>query len=50
MLLTAEHLYKNYGSRQLFSDATLYLNAGDKVGLIGVNGQCRRGPRRAREQ
>ena len=38
MLLTAEHLYKNYGSRQLFSDATLYLNAGDKVGLIGVNG------------
>ena len=38
MLLTAEHLYKNYGSRQLIDDVTLYLNAGDKVGLIGING------------
>ena len=38
MLLTAEHLYKNYGSRQLLEDVTLYLNPGDKVGLIGVNG------------
>ena len=38
MLLTAEHLYKNYGTRQLLDDVTLYLNPGDKVGLIGVNG------------
>ena len=38
MLLTAEHLKKNYGSRQLLDDVTLYLNPGDKVGLIGVNG------------
>ena len=38
MLLTAEHLAKDYGGRKLLRDATLYLNAGDKVGLIGVNG------------
>ena len=38
MLLSAEHLYKNYGSRQLLDDVTFYLNAGDKVGLIGING------------
>ena len=38
MLLTSEHLHKNYGGRQLLEDVTLYLNAGDKVGLIGVNG------------
>lgn len=38
MLLTAEHIAKNYGSRQLLKDVTLYLNAGDKIGLIGING------------
>ena len=38
MLLSAEHLCKNYGARQLLDDVTLYLNPGDKVGLIGVNG------------
>ncbi len=38
MLLTGEHISKNYGERQLLKDATLYLNAGDKIGLIGVNG------------
>jgi len=38
MLLTAEHISKNYGGRQLLKDVTLYLNAGDKIGLIGVNG------------
>ena len=38
MLLSAESLSKNYGSRQLFEDVTVYLNAGDKLGLIGVNG------------
>lgn len=38
MLLTAEHLSKNYGTRQLLDDTTLYLNDGEKMGLIGVNG------------
>ncbi len=38
MLLSAEHIYKDYGDRILVKDATLYLNAGDRIGLIGVNG------------
>ena len=38
MLLTAQNLNKDYGSKALVRDVTLYLNAGDRIGLIGVNG------------
>ncbi|MBQ9855163.1 MAG: ABC-F family ATP-binding cassette domain-containing protein [Clostridia bacterium] len=38
MLLTAENIYKNYGMKQLIDDVTLYLNDGERIGLIGVNG------------
>jgi ATP-binding cassette subfamily F protein uup len=38
MLLSAEHLNINFGSRQLLKDVSLYLNSGDKVGIIGING------------
>ena len=38
MLLTAEHIAINFGSRQLLSDVSFYLNEGDKVGIIGING------------
>ena len=38
MLLSAEHLSKNYGTKQLLEDVTLYLNEGEKIGIIGVNG------------
>ena len=38
MLLTAEGISKNYGMKQLLSGVTLYVNAGDRIGLIGVNG------------
>ena len=38
MLLSAEHLSINFGSRQLLSDVNFYLNEGDKVGVIGING------------
>ena len=38
MLLSAEHLSINFGSRQLLTDVDLYLNEGDKVGVIGING------------
>ena len=38
MLLQAEHLSINFGSRQLLTDVNFYLNEGDKVGIIGING------------
>ena len=38
MLLSAEHLSINFGSRQLLQDVNFYLNEGDKVGIIGING------------
>ena len=38
MLLSAEHLSINFGSRQLLADVNFYLNEGDKVGIIGING------------
>ena len=38
MLISAEHLSINFGSRQLLDDVDFYLNEGDKIGVIGVNG------------
>ena len=38
MLLQAEHFSINFGSRQLLTDVNFYLNEGDKVGIIGING------------
>lgn len=38
MLLAAEHIEKNYGMKRLIRDASLYLDTGDKVGIIGING------------
>ena len=38
MLLSAEHLSINFGSRQLLANVNFYLNEGDKVGIIGING------------
>jgi len=38
MLLTAEKLSINFGSRQLLSGVNFYLNEGDKVGILGING------------
>ena len=38
MLLSAEHLSINFGSRQLLDDVNFYLNEWDKVGVIGING------------
>ena len=38
MLLSAEHLSINYGTRQLLQDVNFYLNEGDKTGIIGING------------
>ena len=38
MLLRAEQVSMNYGTRQLFTDVTIHLNAGDRIGIIGING------------
>ena len=38
MLLSAEHLSFTYGTKPLLTDVSLYLNAGDKLGIIGING------------
>ena len=38
MLLSAEHISINFGSRQLLEDVNYYLNEGDKIGIIGING------------
>ena len=38
MLLSAEHISLNYGLKQLLDDVTLYIEQGDKIGVIGING------------
>ncbi|SDN46663.1 ABC-F family ATP-binding cassette domain-containing protein [Acetanaerobacterium elongatum] len=38
MLLSAEHISKNYGTKQLLQDVSLYLNEGNRFGIIGING------------
>ena len=38
MLLSAERIAINFGSRQLLNGVNFYLNEGDKVGIIGING------------
>ncbi len=38
MLLSAEHISINFGMRQLLQDVNLYVNEGDKIGIIGING------------
>ena len=38
MLLSAEQLSINYGVKELIRDASLYLEPGDRIGVIGING------------
>ena len=38
MLISAENVSKNYGMKQLLNGVTLYLNEGEKIGIIGING------------
>ena len=37
-MLTASGLSKSYGGRSLFENASLQINRGDRIGLIGANG------------
>ncbi len=38
MLLSAEHIFKSYGTKPLLQDASLYLNERERIGIIGING------------
>ena len=38
MLLSAEHLNKTFPAKTVLEDESLYLEPGDKLGVIGVNG------------
>ncbi len=38
MLLSAENISINFGMKQLLTGVNFYLNEGDKVGFIGING------------
>lgn len=38
MLLTCEHIHKDFGDRCILSDASFHINDGEKCALIGVNG------------
>lgn len=38
MLLSAQHIEKNYGMKILLDDVDFYLNPGEKIGIIGING------------
>ena len=40
MLLSAEHISINFGSRQLLEDVNFYLNEGDKTGIIQHSNRC----------
>lgn len=37
-ILSAENITKAYGERMLFNKASFYLQEGEKVGIIGING------------
>jgi len=37
-LVTLDRIYKQYSERPLLEDASLVINRGDRIGLIGING------------
>lgn len=37
-ILTLEHITKAYGERKIFDAADFYLEEGEKVGIVGING------------
>ncbi len=38
MILTLDKINKSYGEKILLDDVTLYVNDGDKIGIVGING------------
>jgi ATP-binding cassette subfamily F protein 3 len=39
IVLTVEHAGKKYGNKQIFSDANFIVTKGEKIGLVGRNGE-----------
>ncbi len=39
IVITAEHAGKKYGEKQIFSDANFIITKGEKIGLVGRNGE-----------
>lgn len=39
IVVTAEHAGKKYGDKQIFSDANFIITKGEKIGLVGRNGE-----------
>lgn len=39
IVLTVEHAGKKYGEKQIFSDANFIITKGEKIGLVGRNGE-----------
>jgi ATP-binding cassette, subfamily F, member 3 len=39
IVLTVEHAGKKYGDKQIFSDASFIVTKGEKIGLVGRNGE-----------
>lgn len=37
-ILTLENITKVYTQRKLFSEASFYMQDGEKVGVVGING------------
>ena len=37
-ILSAEHIKKSYTLKKLITDATLYIDEHDRIGVVGVNG------------
>lgn len=38
MILTLDRVKKSYGEKILLDDVVLYINEGDKIGIVGING------------
>ncbi|MGB4439454.1 MAG: ABC transporter ATP-binding protein, partial [Sedimentibacter sp.] len=38
MILTLEKISKSFGEKILLNNVDLYVNNGDKIGIVGVNG------------
>lgn len=37
-VLNIEHIYKTYGDKTIFEDASVGIQEGDKIGIVGING------------